>query len=236
MALIQAELDAAPWVLCQGTPAVTGDTLIIVLDPEQFPDAEDIVAEIVDTEQVTTNPRGCSTSAVCSTRYTVEFDDSLLPEGIVTLQNCYVGALRCADCCEVWRRQEIVKIILQPDALTEADFYTQIRTPEIWDLYGWAVTLDFWPDTYGAPLPLLDVTVRLRISDVNGNSATTDIAGSDITLLRATPELYSKITFPSPIRIPAGSQLYVEVVENGGTTPPEGLGAHFFYRLPSIDD
>lgn len=233
MALIQADLDAAPWVLCAGTPAVVGDKLIVVLDPEQFPDAEDIVAEIVATEQVTTNPRGCTTEATCATRYTVEFDNSLLPDGIVTLQNCYVEALRCADCCEVWARTELVKVVLQPDEVIISEYYTQLRLPEGWDISGVAFWIDSWTSAYGEPDPITDLTAHLMVSDVGGNSPTSDIAGTDVTLLRATPETYSKLTLPSPIRIDAGRQLWVSVTANGGNAPAVGLGVAIYFRLAS---
>lgn len=233
MALTTAVITVSPHLLCSGTPAVVGDHVTIVVDPAQFEDAEDIVGEITSTEEVTTSVRGCQTQLTCGIAYTIEFDDSLLPDGLSELLNCHVLSIRCADCCSQWKRIEHIKVVLQPDAITETAYYTQVRIAEDYDLYGFAVFVDNWPSVYGEDPPHLDVDVKLQVSDVGGNAATTDVSGASITLLRATPETFKKNTFASPVRIDGGRQIYLTVTESGGAVPPEGLGVILYFRLAS---
>jgi hypothetical protein len=233
MALIQADITISPHLLCSGSPAISGDRVVIVVDPAQFEDAEDIVGEIVATEQVTTPVRGCETELTCGIAYAIEFDDSLLPDGLSELLNCHVLSIRCADCCSLWKRLEHIKVVLQPSAITETAYYTQVRIAEDYDIYGFAAFVDNWPSIYGETAPHLDVELKLQVSVVGGNSASIDVTDAEITLLRATPETFKKNMFASPVRIDAGSQIYVTVTESGGTVPPEGLGIVLYYRLAS---
>jgi len=233
MALTTAVITVAPQILCQGTAAVVGDKVTIVVDPAQFAEAEDIVGEITATEEVTTSVRGCQSQLTCGIAYTIEFDDSLLPDGLSELLNCHVLSIRCADCCSQWARTELVKVVLQPDDVLASEYYTQLRVPEDWDIWGVAFWNDAWNSAYGQPSPITDLTAHVMVSDVGGNSATADIAGTEATILRATPETYKKVALSSPIRIDAGRQLWVNVTANGGNAPAIGLGVAFYYRLAS---
>lgn len=231
--LTTAVITVAPHLLCEGRPAEAGDQVIVFIDQDQFSDASDILATITDVAQVTTSVRGCETRLACAQSLTVEFDDSMLPEGLSELLNCHISSIRCASCCAVWKRIEHIKVVLQPDAITETAYYTQVRIAEDYDLYGFAVFVDNWPSVYGEDPPHLDVDVKLQVSDVGGNSATTDVSGATITLLRATPETWKKNTLSSPVRLDAGRQLYLTVTESGGAVPPEGLGVILYFRLAS---
>lgn len=233
MALTTAVITVSPHLLCSGTPAVVGDHVTIVVDPAQFEDAEDIVGEITSTEEVTTSVRGCQTQLTCGIAYTIEFNDSLLPTGLSELLNCHVLSIRCADCCSQWKRTELVKVVLQPDDVLATEYYTQIRIPEDWDVWGVAFWIDSWNSAYGEPDPITDLTAHLMVSDVGGNSATTDIAGTEATILRATPETYKKASLAAPVRIDAGRQLWVHVTANGGNAPAVGLGVAIYFRLAS---
>ncbi len=233
MALTTAVITVSPHLLCSGTPAVVGDHVTIVVDPAQFEDAEDIVGEITSTEEVTTSVRGCQTQLTCGIAYTIEFNDSLLPDGLSELLNCHVLSIRCADCCSQWKRVDHIAIVLQPDSITETAYFTQMRLAEDYDLYGFAVAVAEWPSVYGIAGPHLDVDVKLQVSAVGGNAATTDVSGASITLLRATPETHKKLTFASPVRIDGGRQIYLTVTESGGPVPPEGLSLILYFRLAS---
>jgi len=233
MALTTAVITVAPHLLCEGSPAQVGDQVIIAIDQSQFDGAEDILATITEVEQVTTTVRGCESQLTCAQSLTVEFDNSMLPEGLSELLNCHISSIRCASCCAVWKRVDHIAIVLQPNVITETAYFTQMRLAEDYDLYGFAVAVAEWPSVYGIAGPHLDVSMKLQVSNVGGNAATTDVSGASITLLRATPETHKKNTFASPVRIDAGRQIYLTVTESGGTVPPEGLSLILYFRLAS---
>lgn len=233
--IIQATLTLVPYLLCSGTQAVSGDVVIITLDPLAFPDASPITATIVSTETVQTPVRDCA-EIECGTSYVVEFDDSQLPEGLSELRNCDVQMIRCSDCCERMQRLEYLKVVLQSAHIDDTDTYTQLRATEDLDLYGIATWIDFWPSVYGVPGTHTDVVFNLGVSSVGGNSYSADIAGTQVTMLRATPETWKNTTFPAPIRIEAGRQLWVRVTDDGSTDDsvrPYGLGITLKYKLAS---
>lgn len=236
MALTTATIEAIPYILVDGRPAVVGDQLIIAIDQEAFPGATDILATITSVTSGTFPRRDCPTQLECGTAYEVEFDDSMLPEGLSELRMCDVASVVAASCCRLLERVEPIKVRLQTQNITETNYYTQLRVPEDIDIYAVAFTIDEWPSIYSLPGTFGDVDVNLGVSAVGGNTYASDVSGTDTTLLRATPETWKKTTLASPVRIEAGRQIYVQVTDNGSTNAsgdPHGLGVWLYYRLAS---
>lgn len=230
MADLEITLTIEPHILCDGAPARIGDSVIIELDQTKFPDASNIPGEITDIEDTTAQRRGCATELVCGKSYDIIIDDSTLPDGVETIENCDVTFVGCASCCDLWNRMEHFKVVLQPNDIATGDYYTQIRAVEDLDIYRLGVWLDTWPSVYGDPGPHTDVVLKMRVSAVGGNTPTADVSGVTLTLLRATPEVIKNVTLASPVRIEAGRQIYLTVTDDGGSVPPKGLGGVMYFR------
>lgn len=230
MADITILIDVAPHLLCSGSLARVGDSVIIEVDQDKFDGASNIPGEISEIEDVQVLRRGCDTELVCAKRYSIVIDDSALPEGASTIENCDVADIWCADCCELWNRMEHIKVVLQSVGITVGDYYTQVRAVEDMDIYGIGVWIDNWPSVYGDPGPHTDVDAELGVSSVGGNAYSSSVAGTQTTLLRGTAETFKKTMLASPVRIDAGRQIYLKVTDDGGAIEPNGLGVVLYFR------